>query len=158
MANPIVTPAMIDTESEWFKGADEAYKEAFYAHSGSRVESLTAGVIAVLAYIANNPIKPSGEQSSEVADAILNTNPTYAAYATEWQRRMFLRREPEVPAIVVQGEWPSSTCVECGKKMESGRFRKCSAGGEMGSGNCTWRIPAAISEAIERGKKIGGAH
>lgn len=87
-------------------------------------------------------------ESDDLPDGIADQG---AWTAIEWQRRMFLRREPELPEIV--GEWPASTCVECGLKMEAGCIRKCSAGGEMGSGNCTHHVPSAIRRAMDSGKK-----
>jgi hypothetical protein len=37
--------------------------------------------------------------------------------------------------------WPESTCVECGRKMPSGRQQKCNS--SMG-GVCNWHIPGAL--------------
>lgn len=45
----------------------------------------------------------------------------------------------------VPKQWPESTCVECGKKMEAGQIRYCEYGGI-----CSWRVPVAIRSYISR--------
>lgn len=40
-------------------------------------------------------------------------------------------------------QFPYSTCVECGKKMESGQLRRC----EVGS-YCSWYVPRAVTDFI----------
>jgi hypothetical protein len=135
MANHIVKPEMIDTESEWFSESAKAFHANFYGEG-----PLVEGLRAVFSHIANNPIKPTPEQSSEVADAIFHINPTctYAAYATEWQRRMFLRREPKVPAEVKALLW----------EMPANGIDERSIARQHNE---------AVLAAVELGKKIGGA-
>lgn len=55
----------------------------------------------VLLWLAENPIVPSEEDcnSLEEADNKMNGRSTMCM-TTEWQRRMFLKRAPEVPAEV----------------------------------------------------------
>lgn len=50
---------------------------------------------------------------------------------------------PQPPQSEQVTTWPSSTCAECGKPMESGRSHKCVHGGL-----CSWYVPRAALQRI----------
>ena len=146
----MITPDQIDISSEWFKDAVEAARKyadrkwdegvlsvdvpteeapAFQLHSQVIIS-------AALAYLANNPIVPSDLEHYQ------KLSPDQRSYSwevkeiiQEFQRRMFLRAEPEVPeevrALLIN---PSpDTVYGCAD------------------------INRHILKAFELGKKIGGA-
>jgi len=129
------------------------------AHLSHRDDRRKRMLAAALLWLAENPIVPTFEQTTHLygfkgqydkSGFEGHRDPDMASAMVEWQRRMFLKPKPEV---TLSGEWPESTCVECGQKMELGRMRKCPEGGEMGSGMCTHHVPNAIRYALELGKK-----
>lgn len=99
-------------------------------------------------WLAENPIVPSDEALQSIADEHRRgkcSPENISLYVTGSQRRMFLKPAPVVPLI---GEWPESTCVECGRKIPAGQIQDCALGGL-----CSHRVPAAIREAMARGKE-----
>ena len=105
-----------------------------------------------LLHLSNNPIVPTVNECSDISASVRQhrcADISSVRCYIEWQRRMFLKREP---GITLSGDWPSSTCVECGEKMPSGQTRRCPSGGEMGTGFCTHHVPAAIRKALDLGR------
>lgn len=66
--------------------------------------SLTAGLEAALRWLSENPITPTKQQLQEMYDSPgCPKEGTYVPvpyYLCEWQRRMYLAPEPEVPEAV----------------------------------------------------------
>ena len=69
--------------------------------SGIRESQLAQKVLeSALAWLAKNPISPTPEQAIAIAKSRFDDRVTgiwFATGAVEWQRRMFLAPEPEVP-------------------------------------------------------------
>ena len=58
---------------------------------------VNVGLEAALRWLSENPIVPTMEQATEMSDSGHPCVLDGVWYATEWQRRMFLAPEPEVP-------------------------------------------------------------
>jgi hypothetical protein len=76
-----------------------------------------------------------------------NGNVTFSCSCSDkgWKFKYDATPAPSAQEGELVEKWPSSTCAECGKVMESGRIRKCERGGE-----CSWYIPYAIHAYIKR--------
>ena len=55
---------------------------------------------AVVKDLAKNPVVPTDEQVEEMKIKLVPVHPHWANIVCEWQRRMFLAREPEIPEEV----------------------------------------------------------
>ena len=88
MSNKIVVP-----EGMWIAGFNATITIA------DRGEATTKCLEAALRWLSENPIVPTSRQERELVDSwIKETSLGKTEHlVTEWQRRMFLAPEPEVP-------------------------------------------------------------
>lgn len=77
-------------------------------HDGTKWddEVLNAMLAAALRWLAENPIVPTDEQIRALWSEVCKSTPgSYKHGLVEWQRRMFLAAEPEIPEAVKDLMW-----------------------------------------------------
>ena len=86
--------------------------------SGQLARNQTHDILeAALRWLSENPIVPTMEQATEMSDSGHPCVLDGVWYATEWQRRMFLAPEPEVPEEIKDLLWSiGGTWMQTDKK------------------------------------------
>ena len=89
------------------EGMAEAYQEAamplIYGQPPSMVHDWRAGLRAALEWLAENPIEPTVEQARAIYNRAATTSHIVNAIREtmiEWQRHMFLEKEPKIRDVV----------------------------------------------------------
>ncbi len=127
------------------EGMLEAAEKAANDSRGVGPEDLGVDVLktleAALRWLAENPVEPSDDQTAKLKlDYMMaeHNHPQLVKFsAVEWQRRMFLAPEPEVPEV------PEAITDLIHKKLPETPEAVCQS------------VNAAILEAYQRGLKAG---
>jgi len=103
-----VTPEMIDDEL-----VNAIYASPIFldnTHEGSNKTIDSEYIRAVLAYLANNPVVPNEDEKRRMSHAWMISSESCEGYwaAIEWQRRAYLKKEPELPEEVKNLLWKAN--------------------------------------------------
>ena len=121
MAERIVIPeGMLDA-------FEDAHVEYLLKHKSDPLVPMKACIFALeaaLRWLSENPIVPTMEQATEMSDSGHPCVLDGVWYATEWQRRMFLAPDLEVPEDVDDLLWPVGchTSVETVEQINNKRI------------------------------------
>lgn len=103
--------------------------------------SLDSGLQAAVKWLAENPIIPTHKQIQDIADSNIYYTEMVAKWIAEWQRRMFLAPDPEIPEDIKDMLIPIRNMDEA-----HGRI----------SGTTCAEYNHAIVDAYNRGRKSKG--
>jgi len=80
---------------------DECADKCKYGGNSQSVATVSlVAVEAALRWMSENPIVPTDEQVAEMKKKLVPVHPHWANIVAEWQRRMFLAPEPELPCDI----------------------------------------------------------